>query len=68
MYHGPNPQGKLEVELVTPKPRHGVRDSQSVYAVKAFNASSTLHEFDNVAVGGGRSGSMRTTQQHTTTP
>ena len=56
------------MELVTPKPRHGVRDSQSVYAVKAFNASSTLHEFDNVAVGGGRSGSMRTTQQHTTTP
>ena len=49
LWHGPDNQGKLEVQLVTPKPKHGVKDRQSVYAVRAFNAASTLDEFENVA-------------------
>jgi hypothetical protein len=49
LWHGPDPYGRLEVKLLSPKPRHGIKDTQAVYALMAFNASSTLQEFDNVA-------------------
>jgi hypothetical protein len=49
LQHGPNPSGQLEVRLLSPKPKHGINEQQPVFAVRAFNASSTLDEFEIVA-------------------
>ena len=40
----------FEVHLLTPRPAHGMRgDRFRAYAVKAFNAQTSLAEFDNFA-------------------
>lgn len=49
LWHGPDNQGKLEVKLISAKPRHALRPSQQVYAVRAFDGGSSLDEFENVA-------------------
>ena len=50
LWHGPDKDGKLEVRLLTPRPAHGMRgDRFRAYAVKAFNAQTSLAEFDNFA-------------------
>ena len=54
LWHGPDKDGKLEVHLLTPRPAHGMRgDRFRAYAVKAFNAQTSLAEFDNCERDGG---------------
>ena len=39
----------MEVKLLSPKPAHGIKENNRVFAAKVFDGGSTLAEFDNVA-------------------
>ena len=49
LWHGPDQDGKMEVKLLSPKPAHGIKENNRVFAAKVFDGGSTLAEFDNVA-------------------
>ena len=49
-WHGPDNTGKMEIKLLGDKPRHGMRDKQPVYAIRAFNASTAIAEHENIAI------------------
>ena len=49
LWHGPDQDGKMEVKLLSPKPAHGVKENNRVFAAKVFDSGSTLAEFDNIA-------------------